>query len=379
MTKDEVALPAATRSPTAATCSTPAPWCHRHRRRDRRGHRRGGPSSARSTGSSAAADVLATPLTRKLARFSTLLTVVILGLAALTFAVGRPARGERRARCSPRRWRWPSARSRKDCPPPSRSRSRSAWRGWPAAGDHPPAARRRDARQHHRHLHRQDRHPDREPDDRARALDPAATRGDRLRATSPRAVLARRAPAPSLRRTGAVVVPRCWRGLQRRRAQPDGGVGMVGDPTEGGPAGRRRQGPVARRVTEDCRGWPRSRSTPERQYMATLHAGSSGHDLGFVERGGRARAGAVRGVDARRRHGRGPGPRRRRRRRDAWPDAVSGCWQPPWTSRRIPRLHRGVPRPTGSCSSGCRPCSTRRAPPRPRRSPPATPPGSRSR
>jgi cation-transporting P-type ATPase F len=39
------------------------------------------------------AEILATPLTRKIARFSTVLTVVILGLAALTFAVGI-ARGE---------------------------------------------------------------------------------------------------------------------------------------------------------------------------------------------------------------------------------------------------------------------------------------------
>ncbi len=41
-----------------------------------------------------AAKDLATPLTRKLARFSTYLTVVILGLAAVTFAIG-VARGER--------------------------------------------------------------------------------------------------------------------------------------------------------------------------------------------------------------------------------------------------------------------------------------------
>ena len=43
-----------------------------------------------------AADVLATPLTRKLAHFSRVLTVVILGLAALTFAVGL-ARGREAA------------------------------------------------------------------------------------------------------------------------------------------------------------------------------------------------------------------------------------------------------------------------------------------
>ena len=36
----------------------------------------------------ASADILATPLTKKIARFSGLLLYVILGLAAVTFAVG---------------------------------------------------------------------------------------------------------------------------------------------------------------------------------------------------------------------------------------------------------------------------------------------------
>jgi hypothetical protein len=50
------------------------------------------------------AETLATPLTEKLARFSKILTVVILALAAATFAVG-VARGQDTVACSPPRSR----------------------------------------------------------------------------------------------------------------------------------------------------------------------------------------------------------------------------------------------------------------------------------
>ena len=57
-------------------------------------------------------DELATPLTRKLAWFSKVLTVVILALAGVTFGVG-VLRGKARVRCSPPQSHSPSARSPK--------------------------------------------------------------------------------------------------------------------------------------------------------------------------------------------------------------------------------------------------------------------------
>ena len=68
---------------------------------------------------------LATPLTKKLAWFGKVLTVGILGLAAVTFGVG-VLRGRMRSRRSPPRSRSRSARSPRDYPPRSPSR-------WPSA------------------------------------------------------------------------------------------------------------------------------------------------------------------------------------------------------------------------------------------------------
>ena len=59
---------------------------------------------------------LATPLTRKLGRFSKILTVAILALA-LVHVRGRSRCGARaRPGCSTPRWPSPSGRSRRDCP-----------------------------------------------------------------------------------------------------------------------------------------------------------------------------------------------------------------------------------------------------------------------
>ena len=89
---------------------------------------------------------LETPLTRKIAAFSQLLLWLILGLAAVTFAIGlwrgeRPLRGVYGRRC---------ARSRRDsrgaaCGGHCRARHRRRPHGG-APGDHSQTARRRDAR-----------------------------------------------------------------------------------------------------------------------------------------------------------------------------------------------------------------------------------------
>ena len=63
-----------------------------------------------------AAEVSATPLTRKLARVSTVLTAVILALAAVTFVIGL-ARGKAPAGCSSPRSRWRWGRSLRACRP----------------------------------------------------------------------------------------------------------------------------------------------------------------------------------------------------------------------------------------------------------------------
>ena len=79
------------------------------------------------------ADDLATPLTRKLGRFSKVLTVAILALAAVAFVVGL-LRGQPAVQTSPRPSRSPWGRSRRGCPPRSPSPWRSGWAGWSAAG-----------------------------------------------------------------------------------------------------------------------------------------------------------------------------------------------------------------------------------------------------
>ncbi len=76
------------------------------------------------------ATVLATPLTSKLARFSSLLTVVIVGLAVVAFVIGLLRGESRRGRCSPPPWRSPSGPSRRASRPPSRSPWRSASSAW---------------------------------------------------------------------------------------------------------------------------------------------------------------------------------------------------------------------------------------------------------
>ncbi|EUA15691.1 E1-E2 ATPase family protein [Mycobacterium kansasii 662] len=79
-----------------------------------------------------AAETLMTPLTAKLAWFSRVLTIAILGLAAVTFAggiaapPGLPSKPHRRDR--PRGRGHPEA-----CRPPSPSRWLSVWPEWPSA------------------------------------------------------------------------------------------------------------------------------------------------------------------------------------------------------------------------------------------------------
>ena len=88
------------------------------------------------------AEVPATPLTRKLARFSTVLTAVILGLAAVTFVIGL-ARGGKRERYVHRRGR--AGGGGDPGGTASRGDDRPGNRGGPdgpAAGGGPPAAGR---------------------------------------------------------------------------------------------------------------------------------------------------------------------------------------------------------------------------------------------
>ena len=90
--KDESSCRRAPRSRTGATWSTPARSSPPAPARDRGGDR-GGTELGEIHRLVGAPTTLATPLTRKLAAFSALLTGVILALAAVTFAIG-VARGE---------------------------------------------------------------------------------------------------------------------------------------------------------------------------------------------------------------------------------------------------------------------------------------------
>lgn len=112
-----------------------------------------------------AAEVVATPLTAKLAWFSKFLTIAILGLAALTFGRGfaAPARCRRNVhRCDRAGGRGNSRRSA------HRRDHHLGHRHGPdgqAPRGHSTSTRGGNAGQHHGHLRRQDRNADRESDD----------------------------------------------------------------------------------------------------------------------------------------------------------------------------------------------------------------------
>ena len=147
------------------------------------------------------ATVLATPLTSKLARFSSLLTVVIVALAVVAFAVGL-LRGESAAddvhRCRrPRRRRHPGGASGRRHDHPG---DRRQAHGAPTCRRTPPPGGR-DPGQHHRDLHRQDRHPHHQRDDRAARVDPRRrARGHRPGLRPGRGAAPRRRPGGPVHR-----------------------------------------------------------------------------------------------------------------------------------------------------------------------------------
>ena len=225
-----------------------------------------------------------------------------------------------------------------------------------AAGHHPQAARRRDARQHDGHLLRQDRHAHPERDDGAARWSPAARRvavsGGRVRA---RGRDRRRRRPPAAARDAARRPALQRRGADRRRTAAGE---VVGDPTEAAllraparpasTAPRRRRPPAA----------PRRDPVRERsyQYMATLHDAGDGRRVVYVK-------GAVEKVLARctaavgrgRRAGRAR--RRRRRRRGGRAGRGRPARARLRARRRVPTArttlrHEDVP--AASPSSACR-------------------------
>ncbi len=189
------------------------------------------------------AEDLQTPLTQKIAAFSKLLLVVILALGAVTFVVGL-LRGESlvrhvQGRGRPRRGGDPGGPAGCGDHHPGDRRLAHGQ----APRDHPQAARRGDAGQHDRHLHRQDRDADREPDDGAahrrrraqrtrsagRATGRRARSSTRPRRKRPRR---RRATAPCARRCARSCVAGAL--CNDSRLVPDDERWTVqGDPTEG--------------------------------------------------------------------------------------------------------------------------------------------------
>ncbi len=172
----------------------------------------------------AEAEDLQTPLTKKIAALSRILLIVILALGAVTFVVGAVLRGGDRGRDvqggggRPRRRRHTGGA-------PGRRDDHPGHRGQPdgsSPGHHPAPPGRRDARQHDRDLLRQDRHADREPDDRAahgRRGSAVRLRGLGLRAPRRRRSLAGRGRrrgrgGRERRRCGR---GRCGRGRRGRR------------------------------------------------------------------------------------------------------------------------------------------------------------------
>ncbi len=169
-----------------------------------------------------AAEILTTPLTAKLVWFSKILTIGILGLAALTLGVGLLRRQDarrnvhRRDRAGGRRHpRRPAGRGH------DHAGHRCGANGQAASGHSAPACGG-DVGQHHGHLRRQDWNTDREPDDGPGDLDPRRRgRGDRNGLCPRRCPLRGRrcAGIGGCQRGAAVVV--AGRGvLQRRRTYP---------------------------------------------------------------------------------------------------------------------------------------------------------------
>jgi cation-transporting ATPase F len=212
---------------------------------------------------------LTTPLTRKMAVFSNWLLIAI-GSAGRAHLCRRHVarrigfchvhgRGGARGRRHPRR-----AAGGDDHHPGDRRLAHGQ-----TAGDHPQAAGGRDAGQHDRHLFGQDRHPDREPDDRARACTPAAfARRSAAAVTRPmaRSATAARSRRPARMPAGRRAVQRCWSGKSDRHWE------VVGDPTEGALLVVARKAGLDERTLQKI--FPRLDEIPfdsARQYMATLH------------------------------------------------------------------------------------------------------------
>ena len=268
----------ARRSPTAAAgCSSRPPAC--------------GPRSGKIGTLIEEAGDRDTPLERKLAQLGRALVGVVLALCAVIVLAGWlrghavPAHAGGRHLAGHRR----RARGA------ARRRHHDAGAGHAAHGPHagagPPAARRRDARLDHRHLHRQDRHPDPERDDRPGAP-PRASGASRSPARGYatagefREGRPRRSPPADAHLALALRIGALCNDATLDRA--DGRAAVLGDPTEGALLVAAAKAGLEQADLE--RDYPRVGEVPfssESKRMVTVHRTPGGPD-GRLRQGGAA-------------------------------------------------------------------------------------------